>query len=124
MKNIYKEELNKQIGHTLSAQVKINVNYVDVDDDETIYSISIEDAYEKFYIKYDVTQDTPEPSKEYGDSVIINDRREFKVGSRTIIILLHINLKYVTSYELKDLIKASDLIEEAIKLDEEGGDDE
>lgn len=110
MKHIHSEELHKNVENTLAAQIKICVNYVDIGEDETVYSISVDD-----------TDTIKENNTEFKEFANIEDRREFKIGDKVVIILLFIRLKTVVSHSLSDINKTSDLIEEAIKLDEEGG---
>lgn len=93
-----KEGVYKELRGILVSEIEVETVYVDKNDDEVCISISVEDT-----------------RLESIEHAAIRERREFKIGNTTYIILIHFKLATIKSHELKDLISASDLIEAAIK---------
>lgn len=92
-------EIYKELRGILVSDINVETNYVDRDTDEICISISITDT--KLLSSEPYTR--------------IEERREFKIGSKTYIILLYFSLAVIYGHNLKDLISASDLIEASIK---------
>lgn len=92
-------KLYKELRGILVSELKLETNYVDRDADEVCTSIS-------------VTDNRLLSSEPYAR---IEERREFKIGNKTYIILLYFSLAAIVGHKLKDFISASDLIEASIK---------